>query len=89
MPRHARAEAQDSFAGIWAGAGGRPDKLPPRTRHERRWPLWDCPTTSRRKAYGMGRVMSRELISWIAAVAVAALFVAIVLWLRTFALAPG
>jgi hypothetical protein len=35
------------------------------------------------------RVMSREVISWIAAVAVAALFVAIVLWLRTFALAPG
>jgi hypothetical protein len=68
---------------------GRPDKLPPRTRHERRWPLWDSPTTSRRKAYGMGRVMSREVISWIAAVAVAALFVAIVLWLRTFALAPG
>jgi hypothetical protein len=33
--------------------------------------------------------MSREAISWIAAVAVATLFVAIVLWLRTFALAPG
>ena len=86
MPVH---RLRISFSGIWAGAGGRPDKLPPRTRHERRWPLWDCPTTSRRKAYGMGRVMSGEVISWIAAVAVAALFVAIVLWLRTFALAPG
>jgi len=37
----------------------------------------------------MGRVMSREVISWIVAVAVAGLFVAIVLWLRTSALAPG
>jgi hypothetical protein len=37
----------------------------------------------------MGRVMSGEVISWIAAGAVAALFLAIVLWLRTFALAPG
>jgi hypothetical protein len=61
----------------------------PQTRHERRRPLLDFPATSRRQAYGWGRVMSRELISWIAAVAVGALFVAIVLWLRTFALAPG
>jgi hypothetical protein len=33
--------------------------------------------------------MSREVISWIAAVAVAALFVAVVLWVRTFVIVPS
>jgi hypothetical protein len=34
-------------------------------------------------------LMSREAISWLAALAAAVLFVAIVLWIRTFVLAPG
>ena len=33
--------------------------------------------------------MSREVVSWLLAIAVAALFVAIALYIRMFVLAPG
>jgi hypothetical protein len=46
--------------------------------------------SSQRAAAGLRMCgMSREAISWLAAVTAAPLFVAIVLWLRTFVLVPG